>query len=55
MGAVSKFMGSHWVGKLQDEKFRNRVLEIMDKEIIMKFDKRIGEAQEFYTLDGEEE
>jgi recombination protein RecA len=54
-GTEEKFMGSHWVGKLQDEKFRNRVLEIMDKEIIMKFDKRIGEAQEFYTLDGEEE
>jgi len=53
-GTEEKFMGSHWIDKLQDEKFRNRVLEIMDDEIIMKFDKRLGEAEDFYTLEGEE-
>ena len=52
-GTEEKFMGAHWVGKLEDEKFRNRVLEIMDEEIIMKFDKRIGEAEDFYDVDKE--
>ena len=47
-------MGSHWIDKLKDEKFQDRVFEIMDEEIIMKFDKRIGGADEFYTLEGEE-
>ena len=52
-GTEEKFMGAHWVDKLQHEKFRNRVLEIMDEEIIMKFDKRIGEAEDFYDVDKE--
>ena len=44
----SKFQASKWVEKLSDETFRENVLEIMDEEIIMKFDKRIGSAKEFY-------
>jgi len=43
-----KFQAAKWIDKLQDEKFRKRVLTIMDEEVIMKFDKRIGEATEFY-------
>tara|TARA_R110002110_G_scaffold371115_1_gene581110 strand:- start:668 stop:1498 length:831 start_codon:yes stop_codon:yes gene_type:complete len=43
-----KFQAAKWSEKLQNEKFKNRVLEIMDEEIIMKFDKRIGTAEEFY-------
>jgi hypothetical protein len=37
---------------LQDEEFRQTVLDIMDEEVIMKFDKREGSAEEFYG-DGE--
>jgi len=36
------------MSKLQEEKFRQRALEIMDEEIIHKFDDRTGEATEFY-------
>ena len=34
-------------------KFRENVLEIMDEEVIMKFDKREGTADEFYGESGE--
>ncbi len=52
-GSEEKFQGSHWVEKLQDERFRQRVFDIMDEEIIMKFDNRTGNAQDHYTLDDE--
>tara|TARA_R110000824_G_scaffold11622_13_gene50971 strand:+ start:6250 stop:7359 length:1110 start_codon:yes stop_codon:yes gene_type:complete len=47
-GSTEKFQAAKWLDKLGDEKFRKRVLTIMDEEVIMKFDKRIGEANEFY-------
>jgi len=47
-GTCEKFQGSGWTGKLQSEKFKTRVLEIMDEEIIRKFDDRTGEAKDFY-------
>ena len=47
-GTTEKFQASKWLSKLENEKFRKRVLTIMDEEVIMKFDKRIGEANEFY-------
>ena len=50
-GTCEKFQGSGWAEKLQDEKFKNRVLEIMDEEIILKFDKRTGNAEDFYEND----
>ena len=43
-----KFQTAGWLDKLQDEKFRTRILELIDEEIIMKFDKREGEAESFY-------
>ena len=43
-----KFQGSKWSEKLKNEKFRTRVLEIMDEEIIRKFDNRTGNAEDFY-------
>jgi recombination protein RecA len=45
---TEKFQAAHWASKLQNEKFKKRVLDIMDEEVIMKFDKRIGNADEFY-------
>ncbi len=50
-GEQEKFMGSQWVDKLKNEKFKNRVFEIMDEEIVMKFDQRQGEASEFYDTE----
>ena len=47
-GTCEKFQAAKWTEKLQSDKFRKRVLEIMDEEIIMKFDKRTGSAEEFY-------
>ncbi len=43
-----KFQASKWTERLQDPEFRKTVMEIMDDEVIMKFDKRIGDAADFY-------
>ncbi|QDP63375.1 MAG: putative recombination and repair protein [Prokaryotic dsDNA virus sp.] len=32
----------------EDQEFRKQVLEIIDEEVIMKFDKRLGEASQYY-------
>jgi len=48
-----KFQTANWKKKLEEPKFRQRVLDVMDEEIIMKFDKRIGDAAEFYEKEGE--
>jgi hypothetical protein len=53
-GTEEKFQSAHWVSKLQDEKFRNRVFEIMDEQIIRKFDVREGNAEDFYDVDKEQ-
>ena len=50
-GKEEKFQKAHWTEKLQNENFRNRVFEIMDEEIIGKFDKREGSAEDFYDVD----
>ena len=47
-GSDVKFQPSKWVGKLEDAAFRQRVYEIMDEEVVQKFDKRIGNAKDFY-------
>jgi RecA/RadA recombinase len=52
-GTEEKFQSAHWTDKLQDEKFRGRVFEIMDDEIIRKFDVREGSAEDFYDVDKE--
>jgi len=31
-----------------DEEFRQKVLEIIDEEVVLKFDKRLGEASQYY-------
>jgi len=47
-GTSEKFQTANWKKKLEEPKFRQRVLDIMDEEIIMKFHERIGEAKEYY-------
>ena len=51
-GTSDKFQSAGWKKKLEDSKFKQRVLDIMDEEIIMKFDERTGNAESFYE-DGE--
>ena len=48
-GYSKKFQPSKWTELItSDEDFKKRVLDLMDKEIIQKFDKRQGSAKEFY-------
>ena len=49
-----KFQTNTWAGKLKDEKFYNRVVELMEQEIVLKFDKREGKAADFYDVDNTE-
>ena len=54
-GIEEKFQQSKWLEKLEDKKFYNRVIEVMDEEIIMKFNNRTGDASDYYDIDGEQE
>ena len=50
-----KFQASKWAERLQDPDFRKTVMEIMDDEVIMKFDKREGNAADFYEENEEKD
>jgi recombination protein RecA len=45
-GKVVKFQPSKWDEKMQDPTFKQRVYDVM--EVIQKFDKRLGKAEDFY-------
>jgi recombination protein RecA len=48
-GYEKKFQPSRWADIIhEDEEFREKVIAIMDEEIIQKFDKRQGDAKDFY-------
>ena len=50
-GQEEKFQAAKWVEKMQNDKFRQRVYQIMDEEVIMKFHTREGNAEDFYDND----
>jgi recombination protein RecA len=52
-GTEEKFQPSKWKNMLTNDKFRDRVLDMMDEEVILKFDKRQGEAADFYDIESE--
>lgn len=52
-GTTEKFQAAKWVEKMQEDKFRQRVYQIMDEEVIMKFDKRLGKAEDYYDVEEE--
>mgnify|MGYP003136230756 FL=1 len=52
-GTADKFQPSKWMKALEGEKFKARVLEITDREVIQKFDNREGDAKDFYNMDEE--
>jgi len=47
-GTEKKFQRKNWLTMLQDEQFRGRVLQIIDEDVIMKFDNRTGKATDYY-------
>ncbi len=49
-GSTEKFQSSNWVDKIKEEKFRARILELMDEEIILRFDSREGNASDYYDV-----
>ena len=51
-GKEVKFQPSKWKEKIQNEVFRARILQLMDEEVILKFDKREGDANEYYDIEG---
>jgi len=50
-GTTDKFQSSRWVEKLQEEKFKGRILELMDEEVILKFRDKTGNAADFYGIE----
>ena len=53
-GTVDKFQKTGWLPKLQEDKFRQRVLDLIEEEVILKFENKTGNAADYYTIDGEE-
>jgi len=47
-GSEVKFQRKNWAEKLQSESFRNRVLQIIDEDVIRKFSDRSGNASDYY-------
>jgi recombination protein RecA len=53
-GQAKKFQQSSWEELMKEESFKKAVLDIMDKEVVVKFDTREGDAKHFYNIEGEE-
>ena len=54
-GTTEKFQPSRWTEKMSSDKFKNRILQLMDEEVILKFQNRVGEAASFYEEQEDEE
>jgi recombination protein RecA len=54
-GTEEKFQSKTWPVKMEDEKFRNSVMDIFEKEVVLKFAERQGSADDFYKLEPEDE
>ena len=50
-GTEEKFQRKMWTDKLKSDDFRESVLTIMDNDVIMKFDKREGKAEDYYDTE----
>lgn len=51
-GKPKKFQASQWQELMDDDVFRNVIYDIMEKEVIVKFENREGNAKDHYDLDG---
>jgi RecA/RadA recombinase len=50
-GSIHKFRSADFLQELANTKFRNRVVEIVEEELITKFDQQKGNASAFYDID----
>lgn len=50
-GSEFKFFQKDWMKHMEDPKFKERVIELMDQEVIHKFATKEGKASNFYDLD----
>tara|TARA_Y100001973_G_C5207802_1_gene342922 strand:+ start:7319 stop:8428 length:1110 start_codon:yes stop_codon:yes gene_type:complete len=50
-GKEYKFQAKSWIEKLEDPEFKKAVFDVMDEEIIMKFDTRQGDASQYYEIE----
>ena len=50
-GTAEKFQATRWMEKLEDPKFKSRVLELMDTEVIGKYRDRQGNIESFEDID----
>lgn len=53
-GTVEKFQAAGWLEKMKTAKFRQRVLELLEEEVIVKFENKSGDAKNFYNVEGVE-
>jgi len=53
-GKTEKFQSANWLEKLNNDTFRERVFQLMEEEVILRFEKKEVDAKEFYDIDGEE-
>ena len=54
-GTEQKFQSSKWLELLGEDKFKSRILEVMDEEVIQKFSSREGDATAFYNVNQDSE
>ncbi len=54
-GSSEKFRAADWASKMKENKFRERIFELLNEEVILKFDKRAGPASQFYDSEQESE
>jgi recombination protein RecA len=53
-GTTEKFQAAGWLDKMKTPKFRQRVLELLEEEVIVKFENKSGDAKNFYNVEGVE-
>jgi recombination protein RecA len=53
-GTSQKFQSAKWLEHMKDEKFRSRVMQLLDEEVVLKFDERTADASTFYDNDDED-
>ena len=53
-GTTEKFQAGRWMEKMANEKFKARIAQIMDEEVITKFSEMTGDAADFYDTEEEE-
>ena len=54
-GTSEKFQATKWMKQLESDKFKKRILELMDIEVIGKYRDRQGDIESFENVDREAE